>query len=873
MTVALLCLGQIPLSTEAQLPTGEKVNISADQLLYDAAKQVVVVRGHTRLSTDKLVLRADEIVYDQAAEKATAKGNVMFVSGLLAAVADEVNVDIKSLEANVKGGLFMQKKGVAPEALLQAKTPDELRLMGETVALITGTRIKRTGDNSFLVDDLAFTPCQCEPGEPSWRVEAKRAEVELGEKAILTWPVVYVRSVPIFALPWLYLPIAERRSGLLVPRPAVTSLNGFSIDQPLFITLGRSYDMTVTPGYYRGSRGDNGLPPPPFGIMGPRLQTEFRYAPSEQTSGRVNLGLIYDFKWRRNPLDDRYFFLPGAPESEPIREARGLRGELSIQHNQDLGRGFYNRLDLGMVSDGYYTRDLTADLVARENQYLRTSGTLFHRGDDHYAGLDVSIRQDIRAPYSFFGTDVAPEGVDLGGRALTPPRTFQRLPGLTFSLPERLLAGPLSGSLRMEFTRLAPLNGGFGDEGADGIYDPRSLWDPSFTTQGMPPPGTAPTYDLLQNGFFDGLDREARDRLDLMPRVGASFGVGNFARLSPSLAVRQDFYLGEQTGRAAQRGYPLASLVLESELSRPFKTRFAELRHSFAPSVEMRYVPLVWGGVPGPGASPDANGRCGGTTLAPTEALPEGPPTGQCYDEVDAAIPATARGQSGHLLHGVAEVSQKLLYRKQGGGAREVLRADLGQGFDLSRYAPALSGADTPVEGSILRDTYARLAARVGVFRATGIIRFDPVATRITQLSTGFSIDDGRGDALYANYDRLLVTGSDALRRGIDTLVGPRVAPSIVNEADPAEQVVAGLRTNLPFGLRIRYEAIVQPLLDNLPLVQQLFGLSYGPACECWRIEGTAILRRQQLPDKDATLLFPDFGVNLSVSGFGSFGN
>src|SRR6185295_13200438 len=107
--------------------------------------------------------------------------------------------------------------------------------------------------NSFAVDDLAFTPCECGPGEPSWRVEANNANVKMGERAILTWPVVYVHSVPVFALPWLYLPLAERRSGLLVPRPTTSSLFGFGIDQPVFLTLGRSYDLTLTPGYYTGS--------------------------------------------------------------------------------------------------------------------------------------------------------------------------------------------------------------------------------------------------------------------------------------------------------------------------------------------------------------------------------------------------------------------------------------------------------------------------------------------------------------------------------------------------------------------------------------------------------------------------------------------
>src|SRR3712207_7068874 len=52
---------------------------------------------------------------------------------------------------------------------LQAQTPQELRNLGETPVLLSGTRIKRTGTNSFEVDGLSFAPCLCEGGAPSDR--------------------------------------------------------------------------------------------------------------------------------------------------------------------------------------------------------------------------------------------------------------------------------------------------------------------------------------------------------------------------------------------------------------------------------------------------------------------------------------------------------------------------------------------------------------------------------------------------------------------------------------------------------------------------------------------------------------------------------
>jgi LPS-assembly protein len=844
VTVTLLVSAQIPLATQIQLPTGETVELAADYVVYEPDRQLLTARGHTELRTAEVVLRADEVTYDQGAQAARAVGNVMFVSGQFAAVADEVAVDLKSNEANVKGGLFMQKRGVTPEALRSAETPQQLRQMGETPVLISGTRIKRTGPNAFMVDDLAFTPCECGPGEPSWRVEANNASVEMGERAILTWPVVYVHSVPVFALPWLYLPLAERRSGLLVPRPTTSSLFGFGIEQPVFLTLGRSYDITLTPAYYTGASQEEHIlsesvtrkEPRFVGIRGPRLLTEFRYVPSERTRGRATLGVVYDLQPLRNPLHGGFFRRGDIYVGEAITEARGLRGEASWQHIQDLGGGFHDRVDAAFVSDGYYTRDLTADIVARENQYLRSSAVLYHRGEEHYAGLEVSLRQDIRWAFHFLREDRVPAEVDPERPIIPGPITFQKLPSLTLSLPERRIGGRWAASLRAELSRMAPLTRRFGDEGEDGLFNAVRVYTVTGP-DGLPMAVEDPTQS---NGIFDGSDREARTRLDFFPRLSTSVGLGPYARLTPSLALRQDFYAGEVSGRVSQRGYPLLGVVVDSELARTFERGTSTWRHTLGPSVELRYVPGVWGGVPSPGASPDR------------------PP--QLYDEIDAALPLGPDGRERGFLQAVMEVSQALQL-KQGDQRREVLRLRLGQGFDLSRHAPTFGGQGEGGAGRVLRDSFARLNASAGVLNAGGLVRFDPNTTRITQLSADASVDNGRGEALYARYDDLLAVGSDRLRRGIDALVGPEAESQA-----RAQLLVAGARMSLGIGLGLRYEAIVQPLAKTeSPLAQQVLGVSYGPACDCWRIEGVATLRRGQKR--------PDFGFNLSVAGVGAFGS
>ncbi|MFY2561497.1 LPS-assembly protein LptD [Corallococcus terminator] len=870
----LVSSAQIPLATQVQLPSGETVELAADFLTYESDKQLLTARGHCELRTGEMLLRSDEVTYDEANQVATATGNVMFVGpGGMVAVADDVRVDIRSFEATLQGGLFMQKKGVTQDALLTAKTPQELRAMGETPIILSGSRIRRTGTNAFVVDDLAFTPCECGPGTPTWRMEASSANVILGERATLTWPVVYVQSVPIFALPWVYLPLAERRTGFLFPSPRFAGINGLGLDQPFFVTLGRSYDMTFTPGYYNGgkllelTRDPDNDPetkntityeePRLNGVKGPRLLTEFRYVPSERTRGRATLGFLYDLRPRLNPATgDFYRYPPDANGIEKIVDApRGLRGEASWQHFQDLGSGWYDRVDASFVSDGNYTRDLTADIIVQGLDYLRSTATVFRRQEDSYAGLDVSLRQDIRWPYRFFQDNRVPAAVDPLRPDLPSPRTFQRLPGLVLSLPERPLAGGLNGALRAEFTRLAPMEGGFGDEGVDGIF----RRDGNYLRLGASPwvdPGQS-------NDLFDTRDREARDRIDLTSRLATSVALGDVARVTPSLSLRQDAWAGEYSGKSWQRGYPIGGLMLDTQWSRTWTGTKTSYRHTFSPSLELRYVPGGWGRVPSAGAEE------GGLA--------------QPYDEIDRAVPLALDGSTRGFFQGVLAVDQSLRV-KTGTQVREPLRLRIGQGFDLTRYVPAANKLGDPEP--VLRDTFARLSASAGVVNAGGLVRMDPRSGRITQLSADFSIDNGKGTALYARYDDILTTsqaaidrgdtpfaqGPDAIRRPLDALVGSvsRETPGIPS-AERAQALIAGTRLKLGFGLGVRYEALVQPLYqdrttqESKPFAQQTLGVSYGPACDCWRIEGVVTLRR------DIGLEFSD--VNVSVAGVGSFGS
>jgi len=210
------------------------------------------------------------------------------------------------------------------------------------------------------------------------------------------------------------------------------------------------------------------------------------------------------------------------------------------------------------------------------------------------------------------------------------------------------------------------------------------------------------------------------------------------------------------------------------------------------------------------------------------------------------------------FLHAVVELHQTLRSRKDETRS-ELVRLTLGQGFDLSRYAPTLGQGVALDDDKTVRDTFGRLSATLGRFSGSGVVRFDPNSRQIAQLSADFRVEGSNG-AIFARYDDLMGVGSDRQRRSLDALVGPALS-----SAQRAQFLTAGTNVTLGFGLGMRYEAILQPQARNeSPLSQQWFAASYGPACNCWRIEGVARLERGRAR--------PDFGVNLTVTGVGTFG-
>jgi LPS-assembly protein len=716
----------------------------------------------------------------------------------------------------------------------------------------------RAGSTGWTVEELDLVPCECDFKNPSWGISSSSSTIDTeAERVAITNAVVRVKDVPVLWLPWISLPLSARQSGLLFTRPNFTTQNGFILEQPIFLTLGRSADITLTPGFLTGSPGV-GQPgakggPSALGVAGPKLGTEFRYMPSSRATGRIVLGLLYDFRDKRDVEN------PGLRVPLFLTDrSRGLRGEFGWQHTQDFDHGFGMRVDLNAHSDGDYNRDLTVDVIASTATYLRSTASVFHRGADHYVGLDVGLRQDIEWGYDFLGRGP----LDASGRPLLlnpardpnnryGPGTLQRLPAITFGWAPTQMLGPLRFDVEGDAVRLSPLFSNTGDEGtaaAEGAVQRESfargvdrLFSPSATS----------IFGVVRDGIGDRIwqpgEREARDRLMVLPRLSISGQPLGALSASAFAAWRQLAWAGEASGRTWSRGYLVFGGRLETELSRSLGD--GSVRHVIQPLAEVRAIPV---GVQG----------ASGSLLAPATVAPV------AYDAVDAAVPNITPRFQGSL-----ELRQRLVRRD---GA-ELLRLDVGQGFELS-------GADYTHLTPILGESFGRLGTRLGWFSATGTIRFDllrpflpgesPLLNRsISRLAGRADLDDGR-HGVYLGYENLLMEGTARSRQPIDLLF---LFDRGFNTSTRVQQITFGARWD--FGpASLRYDALVsEHVVNSLPVLklsQHSVGVGFAPACDCWRVDVVA----SQVVGTDPltgvmTLLTPNVGFNVSISKFGSIGS
>ncbi len=237
MKYALTIITSVFLLAAASVVTAEdtavKINALRMEYLSDGSLKAT---GGVDIRSEGMSLAADEAVYDPEKRMIILKGDVRMQEaegGVFS--GDELEFDLKTMTGSVRKGSIS---------------------LGDSGFRITGDTISRKGIDVYEVENGKFTTCpeDC----PDWYFAASRIRVR--ENGYLTAKNATFRigGVPVFYSPFFFYPVkTQRQSGLLIPEIGFTKRFGWEMSLPVFLTMGRSADATLTPKYF--SRNPAGL--------------------------------------------------------------------------------------------------------------------------------------------------------------------------------------------------------------------------------------------------------------------------------------------------------------------------------------------------------------------------------------------------------------------------------------------------------------------------------------------------------------------------------------------------------------------------------------------------------------------------------------
>jgi len=427
------------------------LELEADVFRAEPKLGVFIAEGHAVLRRQGLSLFADRLFLDRNSGLVTAEGHVVAVEGSSVLSCERVVLRIPDLDGAIENAHLVLKRGRA-----RTGSAAEALSYGDDLMRLDALRIERTGPREFSVEDATFTPCRCAPGtSPDWSLGASSADVDVDSGALLYWPVIYVKDVPVLALPVFYVPLGERRTGLLLPRAGYAATSGFQATLPFYVTLGRSFDLTLDSSVWID--------------RGPVPALEMRWAPVPGHEGELRTTVLLDLgvlgaNGRWSMIDDRVL-----PRFAITGHHRGRTDDLTVA------------ADLNVAGDLAYISEFGFELFERQAEEAVSRVTIAHDFGAHMrVSGGVALRQDLRlVSYGMFSEA---RRVELFDPQYDVEYRFAEL--RLDALPYPLLGGPWSplGSARLKIDTISRLE--LGDR-TIGRVDFRPALTLPFGTHGL----------------------------------------------------------------------------------------------------------------------------------------------------------------------------------------------------------------------------------------------------------------------------------------------------------------------------------------------------------------------------------------------------
>jgi len=533
---ALLAAALLALPSAAQVPDGA-FDITADAVDFETDRRVYVARGNVHIVQEGRTLDADWVAYSLTTGQGVATGNVVIREGTDVLTAEVIHFNVNDL------------KGIILDGQLDTI---------ENGYVVTGTKLRKTGEETYEVEDGTFTTCQCpEEERKPWKLEADEADIEVGGYATLKNSTIEVLEVPVFWVPWMKVPVKQgRESGLLLPVYNVSDANGNDIGIPFFWAARDNINVLFTPHWLQ----DNGFKP----------DLEIEYVFGDRDWGRFFASML---------LNDR-----SVDPDDPSTPFSDDRWAFEWIHAQHFGEGWRWMVDARVFSDNLYVFDFSEFSNARSDRFVESFSFVdkrFLEGGTLGFDAGVLIADDMQNPND---QDRDPYQLqrlpEVNGSALPYNAGWESF--FSFDADYSYFTG--WNRAEDELPTAIDVGGIFLDTGIESI--PNGL-ERDASGQVVAGDGSLDDFPGPEaNGIFEEGEALADrgSRLSLNPRFGRPFRLFDAVEIYPEVGYHGDLYQTSNQGFAS-RHLATGLVDVSTQFNRDFELGDRRAVHLFEPRV------------------------------------------------------------------------------------------------------------------------------------------------------------------------------------------------------------------------------------------------------------------------------------------------
>lgn len=324
------------------------------------------------ISADELKSEGNEIV---------AKGNVVLVSGEYYIYAQNLRYDKQTKIAQADGevriyygkDLMLNAKKVRLDFTQDSFSLSSVFFQSVTTGLWIAASEAYSENKTYYFKKSVVSGCDIQ--SPIWHLDSSSGSLDEENDFLTLWNTrVYLGKMPILYIPYFSVSTNnKRKSGLLYPRLAYLSQDGFYYQQPIYVAPYESWDMTFSP-QIRTSRG--------IGISG-----EFRLATPADNLFAFQTKYFYNTKKYMQTYSVLNQHIYGFDLNFATQDGTGIFAKL-----ENVDDGFY--ADLEYMNDLEYLKLDSADAKVTDRLSVSKLSYFLH-SQDHYFGIYNKLFLDV----------------------------------------------------------------------------------------------------------------------------------------------------------------------------------------------------------------------------------------------------------------------------------------------------------------------------------------------------------------------------------------------------------------------------------------------------------------------------------------------